>query len=85
MKPEDLSEYISALVDKEIADLTDDETEFLQRMVHERPECFGEYQLNLATKLCLHKHLRNVRCPSATSDSIKSTIYHILKSRQATL
>ena len=85
MKPEEVSEYISALVDKEIADLTDEEVEFLQRMVHERPECFGEYQLNIATKLCLHKHLKNVRCPAAISDSIRSTIYHMFKSRQASL
>ena len=85
MKAEEVPEYISALVDKEITDLTDEEVDVLQRMVHERPELFGEYQLNLATKLCLHKHLKSVRCPTATSDTIRSTIYHLFKSRQATL
>ncbi len=85
MEDKDLPEYISALVDKETGELTDEEIDLLQRMVHERPEYFGEYQLNLATKLCLHKHMKAVRCPSATSDSIRATLYHVFKSRQASI
>ncbi|MBL0173982.1 MAG: hypothetical protein IPP94_01750 [Ignavibacteria bacterium] len=85
MQREDVPEYISALVDKEVTDLSDDEVELLQRMVHERPEYFGEYQITIATKLCLHNHLKSVRCPAGLADTIKSTLHHMFKSKQASL
>jgi hypothetical protein len=85
MQREDVPEYISALVDKEVTDLSDDEVELLQRMVHERPEYFGEYQRTIATKLCLHNRLKSVRCPVGLADTIMSTLHHMFKSKQASL
>ena len=85
LSEERLNEYISALADKETSGLTEEEVDFLQHVVHERPELLGEYQLNIATKLCLMKHAHTVRCPESTAESIKSILYHVYKSRQATL
>jgi hypothetical protein len=80
-----LKEFISALADKDAAGLTCEQVDLLQRVVHERPELLGEYQLNIATKLCLLKHARTVPCPESTSESIRSILYHVYKSRQASL
>lgn len=80
-----LKELISALADKDAAGLTGEQIDILQRVVHERPELLGEYQLNIATKLCLLKHARQVPCPEATAESIRSILYHVYKSRQASL
>ncbi len=85
MNEEQVPEYISALADKEISDLTKEELDFLQRMVHERPEYFGEYQLNVATKLCLAKHVKPTRCPEHTANSIKSLIDYMHRSNKASL
>ncbi len=85
MSGEELQEYISALADKDAAGLTEEQINVLQHVVHERPELLGEYHLNIATKLCLLKHARAVRCPETTSESIRSILYHVYKSRQATL
>lgn len=85
MTPEELHEYISALADNDAAGLSEDEINILQHVVHERPELLGEYHMNVATKLCLLKHARAVRCPETTSESIRSILYHVYKSRQATL
>ncbi|MCB2206148.1 hypothetical protein KQI65_15505 [bacterium] len=85
LSEEELNEYISALADKESSGLSDEEVDFLQHVVHERPELLGEYQLNIATKLCLMKHARNTRCPESTAESIKTILYHVYKSRQASL
>lgn len=83
MNIDDIHEYVTALVDKEVADLTTEEIDFLQRMVHEQPELFGEYQLDIATKLCIARHLKTVCCPKSTSDSIRASINHMFKSQQA--
>lgn len=85
MSDEQIKEFISALADKDAAGLTDEQIDILQRVVHERPELFGEYKLNIATKLCLFKHSRSVRCPESTSESIRSILYHVYKSHQASL
>ncbi|HOJ04458.1 MAG TPA: hypothetical protein PK916_10695 [Bacteroidota bacterium] len=85
MTDAELHEYISALADKDAAGLTEEQVNFLQHVVHERPELLGEYQLHLATKLCLLKHSKVVKCPDSTSESIRSILYHVYKSRQATL
>ncbi len=85
MSDEQLNEYISALADKESSGLSDEEVDFLQHVVHERPDLLGEYQLNIATKLCLMKHLSHTRCPESTAESIKTILYHVYKSRQASL
>lgn len=85
MTDDQLKELISALADKDAAGLSSEQVDILQRVVHERPELLGEYQLNIATKLCLLKHTRNVRCPDSTSESIRSILYHVYKSRQASL
>jgi hypothetical protein len=85
MSSEHLQEFISALADKNAAGLTDEEIDVLQHVVHERPELLGEYHMNIATKLCLLKHSKAVRCPDATSESIRSILYHVYKSRQAAL
>jgi len=37
MDKSQIQEYISALVDKEIFDLSHDEVDFLQTLAHERP------------------------------------------------
>jgi hypothetical protein len=80
---EDLKEFVSALADRDVSGLSEDQIDFLQHVVHERPDLLGEYQLNIATKLCLIKHAKNVRCPESTAESIKSILYHVYKSRQA--
>jgi len=85
MTDEELQEYISALADKDAAGLTEAQVDVLQHVVHERPELLGEYRLNIATKLCLLKHSKQVRCPESTSESIRSILYHVYKSRQASL
>ncbi len=85
MSEEQLNEYISALADKDSSGLTEEEIDVLQHVVHERPELLGEYQLNIATKLCLMKHARHTRCPESTAESIKTILYHVYKSRQASL
>jgi hypothetical protein len=85
MSDEQLNEYISALADKETSGLSDEEVDFLQHVVHEKPDLLGEYQLNIATKLCLMKHAQNVRCPESTAESIRTILYHVYKSRQASL
>lgn len=85
MSDDELKEFISALADKDAAGLSSEQVEILQRVVHERPELLGEYQLNIATKLCLLKHARYVPCPDSTSESIRTIIYHVYKSRQASL
>ena len=83
LSDEQLKEFISALADKDVSGLSEEQIDFLQHVVHERPELLGEYQLNIATKLCLIKHARSVRCPESTAESIKSILYHVYKSRQA--
>ncbi|MCZ7558036.1 MAG: hypothetical protein M5R41_16670 [Bacteroidia bacterium] len=85
MSPAELQEYISALADSNAAGLSDEDINILQHVVHEKPELLGEYHLNIATKLCLLKHSRSIRCPETTSESIRSILYHVYKSRQATL
>lgn len=80
---EELREFISALADRDVSGLSEDQIDFLQHVVHEQPDLLGEYQLNIATKLCLIKHTKNVRCPESTAESIKSILYHVYKSRQA--
>ena len=85
MDEQNISEYLSAFADKGTSDLTPGEIEQLQQLVHERPEYFGEYQLNLATKLCLIKHLHPVCCPRSTADSIRDTIALMYNSRRAAL
>ncbi|MFA6234781.1 MAG: hypothetical protein WC824_11480 [Bacteroidota bacterium] len=85
MTDEQLKEFISALADKDAAGLTDTQIDVLEHVVRERPELFGEYQLNIATKLCLLKHAKNVRCPEATTEAIRSILYHVYKSQQASL
>lgn len=83
MTDEQLKEFISALADKDAAGLSAEQVEILQHVVHERPDLLGEYQLNIATKLCLLKHARQIPCPESTSESIRSILYHVYKSRQA--
>ncbi|MBE0642628.1 MAG: hypothetical protein IH600_00945 [Bacteroidetes bacterium] len=85
MTDEELKEFISALADKDAAGLSQEQINVLQHVVHERPELLGEYQLNIATKLCLLKHAKQVPCPESTSESIRSILYHVYKSRQASL
>ena len=85
MTDEELKEFISALADKDAAGLSREQVEILQRVVHERPDLLGEYQLNIATKLCLLKHSRHIPCPDSTSESIRTILYHVYKSRQASL
>jgi hypothetical protein len=82
---EQLKEYISALADKNAAGLTNEQIELLQHVVRERPELLGEYRLNIATKLCLLKHAKQVPCPESTSESIRSILYHVYKSQQSSL
>lgn len=85
MSNEQLNEYISALADENSSGLTDEQVDVLQHVVQERPELLGEYKLNIATKLCLMKHGKHVRCPEATAESIRAILYHVYKSRQASL
>jgi hypothetical protein len=85
MTPGELQEYISALADSNAAGLSEEDINILQHVVHEKPELLGEYHMNIATKLCLLKHARTIRCPETTSESIRSILYHVYKSRQATL
>ncbi|MFZ1731704.1 MAG: hypothetical protein WAV84_16400 [Bacteroidota bacterium] len=82
---EQLKEYISALADKDSAGLSTQQIDVLQHVVNERPELLGEYQLNIATKLCLLKHAKNIRCPDSTSEAIRSILYHVYKSQQSSL
>ena len=83
MNTDNIQEYISALVDKEVSELSDADLEYLQRMVNEHPEYFGEYRMNIATKLCLIKYAKSMRCPSSTANTIKSMISHMYKSRSS--
>lgn len=85
MTDEQLKEYISALADRNAAGLSDEQIDVLQHVVREKPEMLGEYHLDIATKLCLLRHAKNVRCPESTSESIRSILYHVYKSRQASL
>jgi hypothetical protein len=85
MSEEQLNEFISALADEDSSGLSDEQVDFLQHAVRERPELFGEYRLNIATKLCLMKHGKHVRCPESTAESIRSILYHVHKTRQASL
>lgn len=80
-----LKEYISDLVNTDAAGLTCEQVDLLQHVVQERPELLGEYQLNIATKLCLLKHAKTVPCPDATAESIRSILYHVYKSQQSSL
>jgi hypothetical protein len=85
MTDQELKEYISARADKDAAGLSNEQINVLQHVVHEKPELLGEYQLNIATKLCILKHAKPVPCPESTSESIRSILYHVYKSRQASL
>ncbi len=85
MTDQELKEYISALADKDAAGLSNEQINVLPHVVHEKPELLGEYQLNIATKLCILKHAKPVPCPESTSESIRSILYHVYKSRQASL
>ena len=85
MTDQELKEYLSALADRDAAGLSSEQIDVLQHVVNERPELLGEYHLNIATKLCILKHAKPVRCPEATSESIRSILYHVYKSRQASL
>jgi hypothetical protein len=74
MTPGELQEYISALADSNAAGLSEEDINILQHVVHEKPELLGEYHMNIATKLCLLKHARTIRCPETTSESIRSIL-----------
>lgn len=80
-----IPEYLSALADRETCDLSDEEINTLQNLVHEHPDYFGEYQLTIATKLCLARHVKRVCCPSQTKESIRSLLALVYQSRQASL
>ncbi len=85
MTEQELREHISALADRSAAGLSSEQIDLLQHVVHEKPELLGEYQLNIATKLCILKHAKPIPCPESTSESIRSILYHVYKSRQASL
>ncbi|MAT40439.1 MAG: hypothetical protein CL946_12655 [Ectothiorhodospiraceae bacterium] len=82
MKPEEIDDYISALVDKDHSGLTKEELDELRRLLREYPQHFGEYQLDIATKLCVMKHVRNVECPKSTSSAIKKSLLQMLDAMQ---
>jgi hypothetical protein len=85
MTDEQLKEYISALADRDAAGLSTEQIDVLEHVVRERPGMLGEYQLDVATKLCLLRRAKHVRCPESTAESIRSILYHVYKSRQASL
>ncbi len=75
----EIENYISALVDREASGMTDEELALLERMVAQDPVFFGEYQLDISTKLCLIKHYKYEKCPSPTADTIKRGLFTMLK------
>ena len=80
MTPEEINGYISALADKEISGITDEEIAKLQQLLDDYPSYFGEYQLDLATKLCLIKHSKPAKCPEDTQNNIRHSLLRILHS-----
>lgn len=78
-----LPEFISALVDREVADLHDDEVELLQRIVHGRPAYGNEFRCMILTKQCVCAHIKPVHCPSSLEHAIRSALYHLYLSRLA--
>ena len=80
MKREDINGYISALADKEISGISDEEIDTLEQLLEQYPSYFGEYELDIATKLCLMKHHKPAKCPEETQEAIKSSLQRMLQS-----
>ena len=78
-----LPEYISALVDREVSDLHEDELELLQRIVHGRTGYNNEFRCLILTKQFVCRHGKSAHCPSALEYAIRSAIFHMFKSRLA--
>ncbi len=85
MNEKEFEEYISAFVDMQYTGLTEREVRFLMNELEQHPQILCQMNLDRATKLCLEKHLTSKACPKATADVICGIIYHLYRSRQATI
>lgn len=83
MNKEEIQSYISALADRDISGLSEDEVRTIEKLLDEHPEYFDEYQLDMVTKICLTKHNQQMKCPLDTQAQIKTSLTRMLNALQS--